>query len=338
MDTIAIIRTKADRAENLGAKAGVGAVLKHLEMAERHFKVAVETGDDELFTDVIYRTNQVYEGMLREGYLVFAGSGARVGLKTHELENYLRDNRILKERVVGAMEHYRKKWRNPSTHEHVISFSESEALMAMLSVTSFVALLLDGIIERLVFVRESKEIDADFGNIQERLTNVKNEPLVDRLGFVLPNFGERLKENPRSEIELVAQLRAYLAKVLPNAIVEPERSFTYRQEKVRVDLYVNDANETSIIEIKRYRRWTQRERDSAMLQVQRYLEASGVNSAFILAVPSQDAEPDPKLTINIVTVLRNDDGRYVVEVMISPGVKKTRGSRVTQQRGQMPKI
>jgi hypothetical protein len=320
VDTLELLREKVERAVVLGAAPGVNAVLKHLQMAERHFDEARRTGEDELFTDVIYRANQVYEGMLREGYAVFAGQGAKKGLKTYELESYLKDNHIFKDRVVGAMEHYRQKWRNPSTHEHVTSFVESEALMALLSVTSFAALLLDQLVDSLVFTHEAQEMEKELEKVQANLERVRSEPLVDRLSFVLPDFGHRLTVSLKSELEVVAQLRAYLTTVLPDAVVEEAPSFSDQQGIVRPDLYIREGKETAVVEVKRYKAWSQREQQSALEQMHRYLAAADANSAFLVAVPVPGATlPDGHSRgKQIVHVTR--DGRPVVEVVILPVV------------------
>ena len=73
MDLIEILR---ERTESLAVgehTVGLRAVLQHVQAAESHFHRGKSTGDDAAFTDTIYRTNQAFEGSLKEAYRVLAG-------------------------------------------------------------------------------------------------------------------------------------------------------------------------------------------------------------------------------------------------------------------------
>ena len=73
MDLIAIIRKKIDRLDDGDHIAGLKAVLLHVETAVAHLQRGQDTSDDTAFTDAIYRTNQAFEGSLKEAYRVLAG-------------------------------------------------------------------------------------------------------------------------------------------------------------------------------------------------------------------------------------------------------------------------
>jgi hypothetical protein len=73
MDLIEILR---QRIESLAAGEhiiGFRAVLQHIVVAANHFARGQSSGDDTAFTDAIYRTNQAFEGSLKEAYRVLAG-------------------------------------------------------------------------------------------------------------------------------------------------------------------------------------------------------------------------------------------------------------------------
>lgn len=55
MDTLAIIRDKAERLAQLLPKSGIMFVVRHIELAERHFDVARRDAESDLFVDVVYR-------------------------------------------------------------------------------------------------------------------------------------------------------------------------------------------------------------------------------------------------------------------------------------------
>ncbi len=126
------------------------SVIAHIERAEAFFQKAEIEKDDQYYTDVIYRTNQAYEGILKITYMCFAGGGDddECNLSTYQIEQYLEKKQIFNERIKFAFALYRKKWRNPSVHEYGLFFSKIEALLAITNVTSFVYVLLNQLAER----------------------------------------------------------------------------------------------------------------------------------------------------------------------------------------------
>jgi hypothetical protein len=107
-------------------KSGIMAVVRHIEMAERHFANALENSDGDLFTDVISRTNHAFEGILKESYKILAEKNP-TKKRPFDIETYLADSNVFQPRVMELFMNYRTRWRNPSTHDHVITFIESEA-------------------------------------------------------------------------------------------------------------------------------------------------------------------------------------------------------------------
>lgn len=72
MDLLKIIRSSVKRLPDGYKSSGVDAVILHIERAEKYWVNAKEDSDEIMFTDVIYRTNQAFEGALKEAYLVLA--------------------------------------------------------------------------------------------------------------------------------------------------------------------------------------------------------------------------------------------------------------------------
>lgn len=98
MDFNGVIREKREELRQLQNIEGLDGVLRHLEAAEKHFQNARTHGDAELFTDVIYRANQVFEGILKEAYQVIAGKGGSDKTPA-SIEKYLIDNNIFRPRA-----------------------------------------------------------------------------------------------------------------------------------------------------------------------------------------------------------------------------------------------
>jgi hypothetical protein len=71
MDFAAIIQDKIKKINAYKEIKGISSVMTHIERALMYFENGVKKLDDEYFNDVIYRTNQAYEGILKEAYKVF---------------------------------------------------------------------------------------------------------------------------------------------------------------------------------------------------------------------------------------------------------------------------
>src|SRR5687768_12024943 len=145
MDLVTIIRDKIERAGEGDHSPGLKAVLLHIETAVAHRDRGQDTPDDTAFTDTIYRTNQAFEGGLKEAYRVLTGKTPEKKTPS-QIEEYFTSNVIFRPRVLSQFKNYRTEWRNPSTHDHQLDFDASEALLAIVSVCAFANVLLDQII------------------------------------------------------------------------------------------------------------------------------------------------------------------------------------------------
>ncbi len=117
----------------------IDSVSLHLERAEHYYKLG--ENDSYYYNDVIYRTNQAYEGALKEAYKVLAEKSNEDVIKQtpYKIEKYFEENGIFKERVLELFKNYRNEWRNKSTHDYKLFFFENnEAFIAITSISSFV--------------------------------------------------------------------------------------------------------------------------------------------------------------------------------------------------------
>ena len=133
-----LVETLQKKIEVLGAGEyvpGLRAVLMHIETAFKHLSRGQRTDDQAAFTDAIYRTNQAFEGSIKEAYRVLAGQDP-TKTRPFDIENYLEKNSVFRTRVLNQISSYRKEWRNPSTHDYKLDFDESEAFLAIVSVSA----------------------------------------------------------------------------------------------------------------------------------------------------------------------------------------------------------
>jgi len=126
---------------------GLNAIIRHVKAALRHLE-RDPSHDPDSCTDAIYRTNQAYEGSLKEAYRVLAAMDPS-GLSPFQIEQYLETHNAVRPRVLDQLIRYRHDYRNPSAHDYKLDFDEDEALLAILSVCGFACLLVNQISSRL---------------------------------------------------------------------------------------------------------------------------------------------------------------------------------------------
>ncbi|TIX48875.1 hypothetical protein [Alteraurantiacibacter aquimixticola] len=128
---------------------GLKAIRRHIVAAIRHFE-REDDGEQDSFTDAIYRCNQAYEGGLKEAYRVLADEDP-ARLTPHQIESYLEEKKLLRPRVLKQLTRYREDYRNPSTHDYRLDFDEDEAILAIVAVCAFARTLINQISGKLAY-------------------------------------------------------------------------------------------------------------------------------------------------------------------------------------------
>jgi hypothetical protein len=232
---------------------GLEFVLTHIETAERYHLRAKKERDEHLFTDVIYRTNHAFEGILKEAYVTLAAKPAD-RLTPYEIENYLLSSNVLRSRVIDLLKNYRENWRNPSTHDHKLFFSEQESFLAIVTVSAFVSILLDQILEKLAYARKSQELESSATLARDRIDDFEKLSAIDKVQRILGEFGDHYIKNfstmsVYSKNTANAQMAAFIKKAAPEFNVDLEREITVSSEvKLRVDLLVHVGTVKVVIE------------------------------------------------------------------------------------------
>jgi hypothetical protein len=279
MDLGAELRTKIERLSLHHDVAGLRAALRHIEVAERHLDRGRKDREDDLFNDVVYRTNQAFEGMLKEAYAVFAK--AEVGkMPAHKIEQALADDKKLYGRFAKAITRYREEWRNASTHDHRLLFSEQEALLAIVNVSAFAALLLDQIVETVISRQPHPEID--FGpSFDSTFWKYKERPFIEQISVLLVTFARG--NHPKIFSESEAEMLGLLASVLRTLDLElgvEARPIVKNREP---DFVLRKRDDVALVEVKRsssisYVR-------AAVDQVKHMLLDTDIRLGFVLVVP-----------------------------------------------------
>lgn len=214
MDLIATLRTKIETLPQGEYMHGLHSVLMHIETSFKHLDRGQSQDDEQAFTDAVYRTNQAFEGSIKEAYRVLAGKDPEK-ITPFEIENYLDKSSVFKPRVLAQFTTYRTKWRNPSTHDYTLSFDESEAFLAITSVSSFACVLIDQIAERVAFKQASKAAEAQ----KDHLSPYDDETpatLADILVAYFAIFTKICSKLPiHTDSQLCGSIQGFLSSIAP---------------------------------------------------------------------------------------------------------------------------
>lgn len=290
MDILKILRTKIESLEHGSQSIGLASVLTHVTVAVKHLERGQSLKDDSAFTDAVYRCNQAFEGSIKEAYRVLAEKDPEE-VRPFDIENYLDVNHVFHSRVLSLFTHYRKEWRNPSTHDYTLSFTESEAFVAITSVASFATVLCDEILERLAFRRAQS--DPDLLAFSEAISaGRKNEPTVWQLAHALGEIGNHLTREGLDNTLMESQFIGLIGGMLSNG----DRSFIVENEgrlgaesRLHPDLVVRTNSEKLVLEVKRAKP-TESAVQSAIQQVEVYLTVAALRDGLVFFTPSGSSD------------------------------------------------
>jgi|GEM_PF-867958 len=287
MDLLTEIKKKHS---HLDEKEGLGlsAVIQHLEQAEELLQLGRE--NPARFNDVIQRTNHVYEGCLKEAYqIITTKSPAKKSLS--EIESHLESKKLLKPRVADLMKRYRTDWRNPSTHEYELTFSEQEAILAIISVSAFTTIIIDQIIVYKKLAKNKLSNSIKSRNWLEENPEYSNLPFQEKIISLISAFSQ--SERPLIEASEAALAEDIYIETLAQFIKEKDPSFfvstncqmaTQTGATIRPDLFIAQDNSlsTSItIETKPLSTRGQL-RNASITQALKYAEASKEKESILL--------------------------------------------------------
>jgi len=275
-------------------------IITHINRAEVYFDKALSENDEMYYTDVIYRCNHAYEGILKEAYAIFKGKDSSK-LTPDKIEKDFFASKLINDRLKNLFSAYRHDWRNPSTHEYKLFFSKEEAFVAIHSVYSFVYILLS---QLSVLCAHKKVNDKSIKSIQIKGFNYK--AIIDNI----INFSKYLKsENIKAinEFHIVGYLSAYLEKTFPNLLIKNE----FRFNGCIADIVIFYNNKiVCLIEVKRgfYKNYK-----NAYLQAQNYVKS--LKSDFgIVYIFSEDEDIEYDVILDEITGItskKNNDKNKV---------------------------
>jgi hypothetical protein len=284
---------------------GLRSVLRHVEVAHLHYARG-QTGDESAFTDAIYRTNQAFEGSIKEAYRVLASKDPQ-DTTPYEIESYLLKHQVFRERVLSQFTNYRTQWRNPSTHDYSLDFDEDEAFLAIVSVSAFAKLLIDEIAERLSFVAVKKDVEQQPS--LPRANPNPSKPLVERIINILQDFiGHYSASNAvvpiETEGQLLGALAGFLSSIAPDLQYQVQRVFRGPSYTHYVDLVIsNNGGDQVLVEVKRGQ--YQRLLEAGVQQLEVYMSATGAKAGVLFLYLANAVEYE------VIERKGSEEGRHI---------------------------
>jgi hypothetical protein len=260
----------------------------HVETASRHLLRGQDQGESTAFTDAIYRTNQAFEGSLKEAYRVLAEKNPEKK-NPYEIEVFFERNSVFRQRVLAQFTNYRKEWRNPSAHDYKLDFDESEAFLAIVSVAAFACLVLDQIAEKIAYSKVKAESDTRQAEFKEKFETFEEVDFLGRVANIFREFSRQQSsfnaEGLRlTELQVIGQLEGFIASVAPSLKVITEYkvrgSGSKQASHIRADLIISDDDSRVIVEVKKASRG-QSSVDRGVGQLAHYITLSGINWAVL---------------------------------------------------------
>ena len=285
MDIIAILQKKISLLDSGEHSAGLKATLFHIETAFRHLRRGQKDEDQTAFTDAVYRTNQAFEGAIKEAYRVLTKKNPE-NVRPYDIELHFSKSGTFRQRVLDQFTNYRKEWRNPSTHDYKLDFNESEAFLAIVSVTAFSCLLLDEITQQLAHDKEVVAVLQIADKVREE-ANVSSGDLLTRTVealkvYFLRHTYEQVKSG--SAAQWLGSVSGFLAAIIPDAAITTDAPLGTNKLHITADLLIECGNERVIVEIKN--RLNILTYKNVLNQVEHLMLSSGISDGVIFFLPT----------------------------------------------------
>lgn len=298
MDLIAKLREKISRLPSGDHSLGLKAVLQHIEIAFEHYDRGNNDRNESAFTDAIYRSNQAFEGGLKEAYRILAKKNPSKEY-TYNIEQFLESHSIFRERVLSQFRWYRTEWRNKSTHDYILNFDGNESLVGIISVLVFIILLVDQINEQLSADSIIENgIDADIiGNISythQSLSEIITEVILRNPEKIHAEYFSDISANTSSARGLILGLIENIAQTTDGISVEKGNSYkidnsddNFRRHYYP-DFVVSNDMERILIEVITYQ--FQNIIDDFRNALSTIMKAHNFDKAILILVPNEIVE------------------------------------------------
>lgn len=289
MDMIKLINDKIAFFENKANFQKLKSIVQHIKISIKHLENG-KKGEDYLFNDAIYRTNQAFEGVLREANSLFNTNNPK-GKKfsLYQIEEFLNNEKVLRKRVLSQFQTYRQNWRNESTHNYMAYFSEQEAFLAIVNLYAFFNIILDQMIEAVSYKDVQEVLEA-----RNQVSQVSGPDIQTDIADLLANLPAYIPENLINgnasslirEATIAGVIRGLLEKERPDVKLKVEPNFSFDNRIYRPDLLIGSGDEQTLLEVKMLTFPDYSHILRGVDQVSKYLVVSGLSKGILLIASS----------------------------------------------------
>ncbi|UYY85600.1 hypothetical protein [Alcaligenes sp. SMD-FA] len=327
MDIVAILRKKVSILDLGEHSAGLKAMLSHIETAFRHLTRGKKDEDQTAFTDAIYRTNQAFEGAIKEAYRVLTNKNPD-NIRPYDIELHFSKSGTFRQRVLDQFTNYRKEWRNPSTHDYKLDFNESEAFLAIVSVTAFSCLLLDEIAQKIAYDKEVISAQRIAEQFRSEINVVNGDLLTKTKEALKVYFVQHTTRQvgKGTAAQWLGSVSGFLAATMPEAQIRTDAPLDVEKLHKTADLLIECGNEKVIVEIKN--RLNILTYQNIIDQIEHLIISSAIDGGVIFFLPTMINEmkihetervlPDGKRVLHIISPIPIKNGRS----LLSPDVTR----------------
>ncbi|MBI3258206.1 MAG: hypothetical protein HYZ54_01805 [Ignavibacteriae bacterium] len=305
MDTLKEIEKQIDSIRVNDDSRYLDSILIHIQRAEFYYiQGRTDTG---FYNDVIYRSNQAYEGALKESYKVLADKTEDEVLKKtpNDIEKYLETENVFKDRVVQLFKNYRSEWRNKSTHDHKLFFDQNEAFIALTSVTSFVHLLLKQIQDKISYKEQQKKLSVDRESVEKikliRSSITKNpiEKLTDLIIEFAKQKGEQIFNNGSNtkEVGVLGVFHAYIESIGKVINIQKEPKINIHGIEFWPDFKIEIDDEIIVLELTRHPKYLTKPIYGSLERLLIYMQELNIYKGVVYYANFNESNPKPEIVL-----------------------------------------
>jgi hypothetical protein len=187
---------------------------------------------------------------------------------------------------------YRKNWRNPSTHDYELFFRSEEAFLAIVSVSAFIHVLLDQILEKL----SSKKLPESPPVLNQSYPDIPDtgSDFLKLVSGALLNMGTHLPaQDTPNEHEIVGLITGYIQRIDESIKIDRDFRIKSGTRVLRPDLILNRDGQRLIIEVKSHR--SKVNTRNGVDQLLTYLGTSGITQGILFYAPKDN--PNSKVRV-----------------------------------------
>ena len=295
---------------------------------------------DYYYTDVIYRTNQAFDCALYVAYKLLVGEDPKEK-SPQGISEYFEGSGLLTDIVLAQLVQYRDQWKKRTSHDQQIFFSQQEALLAIVSVSSFFNVLLDNMLERVAHENEKQELSKVSFSLINEVKNYNELSLPLQIVEIINKFSHSLidemrgsEESSLSEYEVLGKLTGFIASIDPAINIETGKIIPIGVSSGRVDLFLEKSGQNVIVELNSASSYPVKRAKEGREKIRNLMLASGIDNGLVFIAPGQ-----PNCIMKIMNDASYFDSRSLNTVVIYPSVSPPQNvdvveSQVSAQRAE----